>query len=154
MITAYFIAVSALLTYLIFVLIVVGIQPSWSHTYYALERVKDWYKYLFQILMVGLMFILAPVVFSLTKGMWWQFVGLFVLFSIALVGAAPRFIAPEGDLENGVHFNGAAVAAIASLAFVVLSAIYLVPVIWYVIPASVIFSYVMYLFTGPKTKLG
>lgn len=150
----YLIAVLAFLTYAAFVLRVVGIQPSWSHTYYALGKVKSWYKYLFQALMAGLMFLLLPVVAAVTAGQWWQFVGLFVLFPIGLVGAAPRFITKEKDLEKGVHSGGAYISAAASIIWVVLVSIYLHPHAWILIPNCAFISFLLYkLSSHPNTKL-
>jgi uncharacterized membrane protein YjjP (DUF1212 family) len=140
--------------YTIWVIQLVGMQKltSFSQTYYELEKIRDRYKYLFQVVMLGMCFLFAIVMFQLTEGLWFQFVGAFTVLPIGFVGFAPRF--EVGNmLERDVHFTAAYTSAGFSLIWVTLLAIY---VNWHIaltIPAASVVAFLLYKLTGVHTKV-
>lgn len=137
-----------------FILIYIGIKylPSFSDSYYELEKRKDRLKFIFQGVMIAMAFLFAIVIFEVTEGYWFQFVGMFSIFPIAFVGFAPRF--QVGNLlEREVHFTAAITSAVSSLVWVLLAAAYNDWTIALTIPISASLAFLLYKATGKHTKL-
>ena len=94
-----------------------GIPQSLSMTYYLLKE-KANIGYLFCIMMYAVVALMMPAWISMSEGSDFQFLAFLAPAAIAFVGTAPAFLGSE--LENRVHSVSAVVAAVCSLAWVVL----------------------------------
>ena len=94
-----------------------GIPESLSNTYYLYKEKcnKGWLFCLMMYLVVALM---MPAWITLSEGSTYQFLSFLAPTAIAFVGAAPMF--RDDELESKVHTGAAVVAAICSLAWVIL----------------------------------
>ena len=108
-----------------------GIPHSLSMTYYLWKEKcnRGWLFCLMMYLVVALM---MPAWITLSEGSTYQFLSFLAPTAIAFVGAAPMF--RDDELESRVHSGAAIVAAICSLAWVILVTPY-----WFSIP---IFAFV------------
>lgn len=102
-----------------------GIPESLSNTYY-LYKEKSNKGWLFSLMMYTVVALMMPAWITLSEGSDFQFHAFLAPAAIAFVGTAPAF--KSDDLENVVHTTAAIVAAICSLAWVVVITPY-----WYMI---------------------
>lgn len=122
-----------------------GFISSWSEMYYKLKK-QGW---IFQVVMVFLGMASGALMFQLSEGHWFQFVGLFAAFPICFVGAAPRFSFVEGlELEREVHFFAAKLSGVASIIWIILMSIYVAPILSLSIPISAIICLAAYKIFG------
>ena len=94
-----------------------GIPQSLSMTYYLWKQ-KANISYLFCMMMYAVVALMMPAWISMSEGSDFQFLAFLAPASIAFVGTAPAFLG--SDLENRVHSVSAVVAAVCSLAWVIL----------------------------------
>lgn len=94
-----------------------GVPHSLSMTYY-LWKEKANIGYLFCVMMYAVVALMMPAWITMTEGSDWQFLAFLAPASIAFVGTAPAFLG--SDLENKVHTISAMIAAVCSLAWVIL----------------------------------
>ena len=94
-----------------------SIPESLSNTYY-LWREKNGKGWLFCLMMYLVVDLMMPAWISLSEGSDFQFLAFLAPASIAFVGTAPAFLG--SDLENKVHTISAMIAAVCSLAWVIL----------------------------------
>lgn len=94
-----------------------GIPESLSMTYYLWKDKSD-KGFLFPIMMYMVVALMMPAWITMTEGSDWQFLAFLAPASIAFVGTAPAFLG--SDLENKVHSISAIIAAVCSLAWVIL----------------------------------
>ena len=94
-----------------------GIPQSLSMTYYLWKQ-KANIGYLFCMMMYAVVALMMPAWISMSEGSDYQFLAFLAPAAIAFVGTAPAFLG--SDLENKVHSVSAVVAAVCSLAWVVL----------------------------------
>lgn len=94
-----------------------GIPQSLSMTYYHWKE-KANIGYLFCLMMYLVVALMMPAWISLSEGSNFQFLAFLAPASIAFVGTAPAFLG--SNLENRVHSVSAVVAAVCSLAWVIL----------------------------------
>lgn len=94
-----------------------GIPESLSMTYYLWKEKcnKGW---LFCLMMYAVVALMMPAWITLSEGSTYQFLSFLAPTAIAFVGAAPMF--RDDELESKVHTGAAVVAAICSLAWVIL----------------------------------
>lgn len=94
-----------------------GIPQSLSMTYYLWKEKcnKGW---LFCLMMYAVVAFMMPAWISMSEGSDFQFLAFLAPAAIAFVGTAPAFL--SGGLENSVHMWSAVLAAICSLAWVIL----------------------------------
>lgn len=109
-----------------------GVPQSLSMTYYLWKR-KSNKGYLFSLMMYAVVALMMPAWISLSEGSNFQFLSFLAPTAIAFVGAAPMF--RDDELESKVHTGAAVVAAICSLAWVILVTPY-----WVAIPIYVVFE--------------
>lgn len=122
-----------------------GFISSWSEMYYKLEK-QGW---IFQVVMVFLGMASGALMFQLSEGYWFQFVGLFAAFPICFVGVAPRFSFVDGlELEREVHFFAAKLSGVASIIWIILMAIYVAPILALSIPISALICFIAYKIFG------
>ena len=122
-----------------------GFISSWSEMYYKLKK-QGW---IFQVVMVFLGMASGALMFQLSEGYWFQFVGLFAAFPICFVGVAPRFSFVDGlELEREVHFFNAKLSGAGSIIWIILMSIYVNPILLLSIPISTIICYIAYKLTG------
>ena len=94
-----------------------GIPQSLSMTYYLWKQ-KANMGYLFCLMMYAVVALMMPAWISMSEGSDYQFLAFLAPAAIAFVGTAPAFLCSE--LENRVHSVSAVVAAVCSLAWVIL----------------------------------
>ena len=94
-----------------------GVPDSLSMTYY-LWKEKSNKGYLFPLMMCAVVAFMMPAWITMSEGSDFQFLAFLAPASIAFVGTAPKFL--SDDLENKVHSIAALIAAVCSLAWVVL----------------------------------
>ena len=98
-------------------LAIFGIPESLSNTYYLYK--DKWNNgWLFCLMMYLVVALMMPAWISMSEGSDFQFLAFLAPASIAFVGTSPAFLGSE--LENRVHSVSAVVAAVCSLAWVVL----------------------------------
>ena len=91
----------------------------------------------------------GALMFQLSEGYWFQFLGLFAAFPICFVGVAPRFGFVEGlELEREVHFFAAKLSGVASIIWIILMAIYVAPILALSIPISALICFAAYKIFG------
>lgn len=94
-----------------------GVPHSLSITYYLWK--KDSNKgYVFSLMMYAVVMCMMPAWITMSEGSDYQFLAFLAPAAITFVGTAPRFL--DTDLENKVHSIAALIAAVCSLAWVVL----------------------------------
>ena len=101
-----------------------GIPPSISESFYILDNKKKNLGYLFTLWCFGIGVSVMAVIFEVTEGEWFQFLGLFCGGGLGFVGAAPLFKAHE----KTIHFVGATVCAVSAFLIMVLLGYWLIPV--------------------------
>ena len=94
-----------------------GVPHSLSMTYYLWNQ-KSKKGYLFPLMMYAVVAFMMPAWITMSEGSDYQFLAFLAPASIAFVSTAPKFL--DTDLENKVHSIAALIAAICSLAWVVL----------------------------------
>ena len=94
-----------------------GVPHSLSMTYYLWNQ-KSKKGYLFPMMMYAVVAFMMPALITMSEGSDFQFLAFLAPASIAFVGTAPKFL--SDDLENKVHSIAALIAAVCSLAWVVL----------------------------------
>ena len=94
-----------------------GVPKSLSMTYY-LWKEKCNRGFCFCLMMYLVVALMMPAWISLSEGSDFQFLAFLAPAAIAFVGTAPAFL--SGGLENSVHMWSAVLAAICSLAWVIL----------------------------------
>lgn len=94
-----------------------GVPDSLSMTYYLWKQ-KFNKGYLFPLMMYAVVAFMMPAWITMSEGSDFQFLAFLAPASIAFVGTAPKFL--DTDLENKVHSIAALIAAVCSLAWVVL----------------------------------
>lgn len=94
-----------------------SIPESLSNTYY-LWREKNGKGWLFPLMMYAVVILMMPAWITMSEGSDFQFLSFLAPASIAFVGTAPAFLG--SDLENKVHTISAIIAAVCSLAWVIL----------------------------------
>ena len=128
-----------------YVVVRFGFISSWSEMYYKLKK-QGW---IFQVVMVFLGIASGALMFQLSEGYWFQFVGLFAAFPICFVGVAPRFSLVEGlELEREVHFFAAKLSGAGSIIWIILMSIYVAPILALSIPISAIICFAAYKIFG------
>lgn len=150
----FLIATFTLVAFSAFILVKAGILPSFSDSYYVLERKKAGYKYLFQICLVVTSFALTPVMLQFTPD-WCQFLAFFTTAPIAFVGLAPRFRMggngkPEYEIERTVHMKAAKISGVASFLWVIAVAASISWDIALTIPVAAFLAYAGYAVSGQK----
>lgn len=128
----FFVGVSILLVYLVFVMVRVGVPPSLSDSYYSLKK----QGFLFQLTLIILCFTFTPILLELTEGQWWQFTAFFAVAPIGFVAVAPQF-KMERSVERKVHFGAAIISGVISFIWVSLTAIYINSITWWSILIAV-----------------
>ncbi|MDR3140544.1 MAG: hypothetical protein LBU37_02265 [Tannerellaceae bacterium] len=111
--------------YIIGILATFGIPHSISDSFYLMEEKRNNLGYLFTLWCFFIAFSLIPVIFHLTEGEWFQFLGLFTCGGLGFVGAAPFF----RGYEKTIHFTGAIVCAVTGFSWMVLSGYWRFPVV-------------------------
>lgn len=123
--TSIMIAAIIYVAYNVAALTLFGIPHSLSMTYYLWNE-KNGRGWLFCLMMYAVVALMMPAWITLSEGSDFQFLSFLAPTAIAFVGAAPMF--RDDDLEALVHTGAAIVAAICSLAWVILVTPY-----WWVI---------------------
>lgn len=150
----FLLAMLILIGFIAFILVFIGIGrlESLSDSYYELMEKKDWYKYLFQITLLSVSFLLVPVMLEFTPEAF-KFLAFFTVAPIAFVAVAPRFRAVDnvyGDNEKKVHKTAALVSGASSALWVVSIAATSGWDILLTIPISAFLAYCGYAVSGQK----
>ena len=138
MTTLFYIGVLLFISYLIFILVRIGIKrlPSLSHSYIELGKLG----WMFQLTLVSMVFLLMPQLLELTP-VDFQFIAFLTAAPLMFVGVAANFM--DGGMAKKVHYTAAYLSAGLSLLLVILLAIF---VNWIVILTVPIAAVVFYLF--------
>jgi hypothetical protein len=136
----FFLAVLILLSYTIFLVIKFGVLPSFSDSWYALQKIG--LEPLFPAVLSTVSMLMLITMFDLTQGLWWQFVSLFVCFPLLYVAVARAF--KIGGLESAVHKYAAILSGIASIVWVILASTSIAPNAWMNIPVMAVFMALCY----------
>lgn len=123
-----FAAISVMMVYLTLFIGNNGIPPSLSDTFYLGMRYK------FTILCYVVSFLIIPVMVELSADKWFQFMSFFACGGLLLVGTAPLF----KSHENTIHVVGASIAAIFSLAWIILMGYWFIPAVYLIIALLII----------------
>ena len=117
-----------------------GVPQSLSMTYY-LWKEKSNKGFLFPCMMYIVVALMMPAWITMSEGSDFQFLAFLAPTAIAFVATAPAFL--SGGLENSVHMWSAVLAAICSLAWVILVTPY-----WWTIPVWFGFVAIAAIFTS------
>lgn len=150
--TLFFLAgLTTLIIFTLYIILKYGIQPSFSDSYYALEKDKKGKGILFTITMVAMSFFFAVPMLEISAGYWWQFISFFAIVPIAFVGVAAQFRA--GGLTKETHMKAAKMSALFSFIWVVLCGIYINQTVLLTIPVSVALMAAIWLLSGRTNKV-
>lgn len=148
---SFFAGLTTLIVFTLYIFLKYGIQPSFSDSYYALEKDKKGKGILFTITMVAMTFFFAVPMLEISAGQWWQFISFFAIAPIAFVGVAARF--REGGLTKETHMKAAKMSALFSFIWVVLCGICINWVVLLTIPVSVALMAAIWLLSGRTNKV-
>lgn len=101
------------------------IPCSFSDGFYILNEKKQGLGYLFTPWCFFVALSVMPIMFQLSDGKWFQFLGLFTGGGLGFVGAAPLF----KSHEKTIHYTSAIVCAVSGFAWMALSGFWFVPAI-------------------------
>jgi hypothetical protein len=103
-----------------------GMPASISDSFYILNAKTSGLGYVFTLWCFAIGISVMAVIFGLSDGEWYQFIGLFAGGALGFVGTAPLF----KSHQETIHFTAAAVCATASAVYVSLLGYYilLIPV--------------------------
>lgn len=132
---SFFAGLTTLIVFTLYIILKYGVQPSFSDSYYALEKDEKGEGILFTITMVLMTFFFVIPMLEISAGQWWQFVSFLAIAPIAFVGVAAQFRAV--GLTKGIHMKAAQMAALFSFIWVVLCGIYINQTVLLTIPVSV-----------------
>lgn len=141
----FLLAMLILIGFIAFILVFIGIGrlESLSDSYYELMEKKDWYKYLFQITLLSVSFLLVPVMLQFTPEHF-QFLAFFTAAPIAFVAI------PDLALERKVHKIAAIVSGVSSALWVLAIAYTYGWDIALTIPIASFLAYAFYKVFGQK----
>jgi hypothetical protein len=100
-----------------------GVPYSISDTFYLMNAKKRNLGYLFTVWAALTGIAVAAMMFELSVGQWYQFLGLFAGGALGFVGAAPLF---KGH-EKKIHYTAAGVCAVAAVVWMVATGYWFVP---------------------------
>lgn len=121
-----------IISFVVFALYIIGLMIvektvpcSFSDGFYILNEKKQGLGYLFTLWCFFIALSVMPVMFHLTDGEWFQFLGLFTGGGLGFVGAAPLF----KSHEKTIHYVSASVCAITGFVWMSLSGYWYIPVL-------------------------
>lgn len=119
--------------YTVFVAFRFRVPPSYSETYYLLRNIRPWMGRLFTLFCWVLCIGAGASMFELSEGRWFQFLGLFAMCGLGLVGTAAVF---KSDVsQRRAHYIGAAVCAVAASLWIIFSGYWWVLAAWLLVAA-------------------
>lgn len=150
MTTLFYIGVLLFISYLISILVRIGIKklPSLSHSYLELEKIKKGQGVLFQLTLVSMVFLLMPQLLELTP-VDFQFVAFLAAAPLMFVGVAANFM--DGGMAKKVHYTAAYISAGLSLLLVILLAIFVNWLVILTVPIALAIFYSLFKKYGQKT---
>lgn len=122
--TLLFTSAAIFIVYIITILVIFGIPPSISETYYLVEEKRKGLGVIFTFSLWAIGFILLPY-WVLHSPENTQFLAFLAASGIILTGAAKEF----KGYERAAHFVGATTSAAASLLWLILNSLFLYPLI-------------------------
>jgi hypothetical protein len=122
----WFISIGICMVYLMAVMAMFGVPESVSDSFYLLNRRRRGLGYLFTAWCWAVAGTVMPLVFVLSDGQWYQFLGLFAGGGLGFVGAAPLF---KGS-ERTIHYVSTGVCATAAVAWMVCAGYWYIPAAW------------------------
>lgn len=139
----FYIGVLIFISYLIFILVRIGIKklPSLSHSYLELEKIKKGQGVLFQLTLFAMVFLLIAQLIELTP-VDFQFVAFLTAAALLFVGAAANF--ELGGITKDVHYTAAYMSAGLSLLLVVLLAIFVNWIVILTVPVAAVVFYLLF----------
>lgn len=125
MITLLIVSFAIFALYIAAILYIFGVPYSISDSHYLLNRLRKNLGILFTIWCFIIAFTVIPIMFEMTDGKWFQFLGLFTGGGLGFVGAAPLF----KSHEKTIHYTSAAVCAASALSWMILYGYWYLPAI-------------------------
>ncbi|MDR0864949.1 MAG: hypothetical protein LBO74_08460 [Candidatus Symbiothrix sp.] len=122
MATVLSISASLFVAYLVVLIALFGVPASISDSFYLLGGKKKGAGYVFTIWCYIVGISVMAMMFELSAGFWYQFLGLFAGGGLCFVGTAPLF----KSHEKTIHFASAAVCAITSLLWIIFAGYWLI----------------------------
>lgn len=135
MITVLSISAFIFAAYIAAIIALFGVPASISDSFYLLERKKEGVGSLFTVWCFITGVSVMAMMFQLSAGSWYQFLGLFAGGGLGFVGSAPHF---KLHFERPVHFVAAGTCAVASMIWVILSGYWTVPLVFILSAIAVI----------------
>jgi hypothetical protein len=117
-------SIAVFVLYMAYVILFFGVLPSISESYYRLEK-RGKCGYVFTLWCASIALSVVAMMFQLSDGKWFQFLGVFAGGGLAFVGAAPLF----KTHERMIHYAAAGICAVASVAWMALMGVWYCPVI-------------------------
>lgn len=148
---SFFLGVATLLSFTLYIILKYDVQPSFSDSYYALEKDKKGKGILFTIAMVMMTFFFVVSMLVVTAGYWWQFIGFLAIAPIGFVGVAAAF--RKGGLTKKVHMAAAKMSAGLSLVWVVAVGIDITAIAYLSIPISIALFGAFWILDSKRNKV-
>ena len=140
--------VSIFISYIIFILVYIGIKnlSSLSDSFYKLEEKKKGLEKLFQIVMAIVPMGLISLILEVTPSNF-QIFAFLTTMPIIFVALAPRYEIGEGgqDLERNVHTVAAIISGVSSFIWVILISIHINWVLILTIPVASLVCFILYI---------
>lgn len=137
----YLISFILLAAYVMYAVGVCGVPWSLSDTYYQLKK-RNRPAWLFQVAMVVPSMLLMPVWMECSADNL-QFLAFLACGGIMFVGTAPLF---KEDFQSKIHYTGTAVGGLASILWLCLSGMWLLPAIAFSAAGLVMLKYRKWMF--------
>jgi hypothetical protein len=89
------------------------LPSSLSNSSYYFQNINKKLSYIFTLAMWLILIPIIGVVFEVTEGKWWQFIGFLFIAGVGFVSVTPTY--KDSKLENRVHKGGALFAVVGAL---------------------------------------
>lgn len=141
MICLYFMSLLLLIVYIVYAVSVCGVPWSLSDTYYQLKK-RNRPAWLFQMAMIVPATLLMPVWIECSCENT-QFLAFLACGGLMFVGTAPLF---KEEFQAKIHYTGTAVAGLATILWLCLSGMWLLPAIAFPVAGLVMLKYRKWMF--------
>lgn len=135
--------------YIMYVVRVCGVPWSLSDTYYQLKK-RNRPAWLFQAAMVVPAMLLIPVWIDCSNESF-QFLAFLACGGLMFVGTAPLF---KEEFQAKIHYTGTAISGLASILWLCLSGLWLLPAIAYPVAGGVMLKYRKWMFWAEMAAFG
>lgn len=141
MIYLYIISLSILAAYITYAVGVCGVSWSLSDTYYQLQK-RNRPAWLFQLAMIIPAMLLMPAWLECSRESI-RCLTFLACGGLMFVGTAPLF---KEEFQSRIHYTGTAVSGLASILWLCLSGLWLLPAIAFPVAGLIMFKYRKWMF--------